>query len=440
MSVTKSGKRAIGAGMRGVLPLLLALLVVGLAGCRRPEPPARGWVQLAALRPLHPNQAMLADIDHRLDALAAQRARLLAQPDAPLPPAYIPLDMPAADPLPAPTPVSAPPRPVVAAEPRLAELRDRLTEEMTRQYDRLRQQAETERSAAYQTKERALQADADEQRKAAAAPFNLRIPTAKVRLRLADEQAARAKDDAGAAQVQADRAREHADAVIRTYTKAPEKHHQEISKAEEDAKYYLTRADRLREYAAAQQEAAQAVAAQLDADTRALAAAQAQIEVELQQRLAAVDREQTQAMRDRLAEWRRQAEDAITSRLAERAARLTDENTRPGAAPPSPIDFPALPLRPMTTRSGPLRVAVNTTNFHALQRRLDDARAIDVTVNKLSAERKQLLQSIDRDTRAAALAVAAQHNYTLTFDHPAGRNLTPTLRRWLADYWPPDNN
>lgn len=423
------------ARIASLLLMILALIIVGLAGCRRPEPPARGWARLEELRPLHPNQAMLADIDRRLDALAAQRARLLEHPDAPLPPEFIPLDLPAAG-LPSPEPVSAPPRPVIAIEPRLAELRARLEEEMNSQYSRMRQQAEAERNAAYTAKERALQRDADERRETAAREFATRITPAKVRLKLANEQVERARNDADSAQTRAIRAREQAGAVIREYAKNPEKHRKEISKAEEDARYYENRAARLRDYAAEKQQAAEAVANQLAADMRKLDAGQAQIDEELRQSLADIAREQVDEMRDRLAEWRRQAEDTIDRRLAEHAARLTAENNRLAAEPPPSLRFPDLPPRSNTINTGRMRIAVNTADFTAFQRRLDAARAIDETAEKLRREREQCSQAIDRDTRDAARAIAAEHNWTVELDKQTGRDITNNLRRWMADYWP----
>lgn len=429
-----------GARIASLLLPLLALVIVGLAsGCRRPAPSARGWARLEALLPLHPNQGMLADIDRRLDALAAQRSRLLEHPDAPLPPEYIAFDLPAADSLPAPAPVRAPSRPVIAVEPRQAELRVRLEEEMTHQYARVLKQAESERQDAYVEKERELQRRTDDRREAGAKEYEFRIPPAKVRLRLANEQAARARNDAVSAQSQATRAREHAVSVARQYAKNPEKHRKEIRAAEENAQYYENRAARLQEHAEAQQAAADAIAGQLAIDTREFAAAQARIGEELRHSLAAVERELEDEMRDRLADWRRQAENAIDRRLTEHAARLTDENVRPLAEAPPVLEFPTLPFRPMTTQSGGMRIAVNTTDFHAFQRRLDAARAIDETVLKLTAEREQHRRAIDHDTRAAARAAAAQHNYTVAFDRPAGREITSDLHRWLAEYWPIEN-
>ncbi|MHB0936120.1 MAG: hypothetical protein ACYDCO_11735 [Armatimonadota bacterium] len=429
-----------GAGLRSVLLLILALAAVWLAGCRQqPAPPAQGWVRLQALLPLHPNQAMLTDIDRRLDALAAQRRQILEHPEAPLPPEYIALDLPAVDPLPAAQPTAAPPRPAVPAEPRLAEMRARLTEAMSRRYARLKQELADERDAAYAEKERELRRQADVRREDAAKEYALRIPPAKIRLRLANEAAARARGDADAAQAQAATARERADTVARAYAKDDLRHRKEIRKAEENANYYENRARSLADYAAEKQAAADDIARRIDKDSRELAAAQAKIGEEMTAELAAFKNEQAKDMQARLASWKAREEHAIDLKIAERAAQLTAENDRPAAAPPPAVNFPALPPRPITTNSGRMRGEVNAAGFNAYKRRLAAVNAIDDTVDKLTTQRRELCKTIEQDTREAILALAAQHHYTVQFDKPAGQELTPAMRRWLTEYWPEEN-
>jgi len=423
--------------MRGVLLLLLALAAVWLAGCReKPAPPAPGWVRLPALLPLHPNQAMLADIDSRLAALSVQRRQLLEHPTAPLPPEYIALDLPAVDPLPAAQPVAAPPRPVVSAEPRLAEMRARLTEAMSRRYERLRQELAEERDAAFTAKERDLRRRADDRREETAKTYSLRIPPAKIRLQMATEAAARARNDADAAQAQSVTARERADAVARSYVNDSLRHRKEIEKAEENAKYYENRARSLADYAGEQQAAVDDITRQIAEDSRELATAQAKIGEELKAELAAFQGMQAKAMQSRLASWKAQEERAIDLQIAERAAQLTAENAGPTAAPPPTLDFPALPAHPVTTQTARMRLAVNTADFQSYQRRLAAVNAIDDTVVKLAAQRNAVADTIEQDTRATILALAAQHHYTVQFDKPKGQELTPAMRRWLIEYWP----
>lgn len=433
----KPDRSIAGARIVGLLLPFLALVAVWLMGCRQPAPPAQGWVRLAALRSLHPNQAMLVDIDHRLTALAAQRARLLEHPTSPLPPDAVPLDLPAAAPLPVPEPVRAPAHPIVLIEPRLAELRARLNEDLARQDVRLRQELETERAAVYQEKERELRQRTDARREETAKAYALRIPPARIRLRLAAEEAKRARDDADVAQARAARARERADAVVRNYAKNPTRHRKEIRAAEENAGYYENRAARLKAHADEQQEAAEAIARQIDTDTRELADAQARLGQELRQNLATIDRELVTNMQQRLTTWRQRAEEEVERKVADRAAQLADENAHPPADPPPPLAFPELPARPMSTKSDRIRIAVNTADFQAFRKRLDAVRAVDAAVDKLTAERRQLCQAIDQDTRQAALSIAAQHNWTVQFDRPSGPEITPAVRRWLAEYWPP---
>ena len=441
--ISGSGKNTAGAWTRifNIL-LVLALAAVILPGCRReqPKPPAQGWVRLAALQSLHPNRAMLTDIDRRLATLAAQRARLLEHPTLPLPPDTIPLDTPALAPLPSPAGVEEPAWPTLPPAPKIAELRTRLTEDMTRQYLRLQQDMAAQRSAEYLEKERALRRQADGRRTDIAREYGTRIPNANVRVGAAAQQATRAKKDADMARAQAELARESAKEQEKAVAAAPadKKRLKTYQEAQERLRQLDQRAERLEEHARQQRATADDIARQLAEDLQTLKDAQAKVLAELRDELAGVDRQLTGQMNARLAAWRAQAEEKIERQLAERTARLEEENApRANLPSPAPLAMPEIATRPLTTSSAEMRIAVNQTRFSGFQSRLQAVRAIDDVVHQLTLERLALEESITRDTRLAAHSAAAQHGWRIQFDQPVGKDVTDKVHTWLSAYWPP---
>lgn len=102
-----------------------------LAGCRKSVPPPQGWARLDVLLALNPNQAMVADIDHRLAALAAQRQHILTPAAASIPPRALSTDI-------MPLSALAEPLPFPPFDPQFSELRKQKAAALTRMYDRQR--------------------------------------------------------------------------------------------------------------------------------------------------------------------------------------------------------------------------------------------------------------------------------------------------------------
>jgi len=138
-------------------------------------------VRLAALRPLHPARAMLADLDQRLAALAAQRERLYADPDAPLPPESVPYDPPPLPALAGPEAVAARTAAPLPVAPRLDALRRRLEQERDRQERRLRRQLEDEYAAAVEQQRAALSQRRAQRRLELAQAYRLDLVNADLR-------------------------------------------------------------------------------------------------------------------------------------------------------------------------------------------------------------------------------------------------------------------
>jgi len=362
---------------------LLGILLL-ITGCRPPVTPARGWIRLAALTTLHPQQVMVTDLDHRLNGLLLERAWLAQLPTSSLPPARIDYSTPAQSALPAPPHEEAPLKPYTnLADQDRAALEQAMAHEQTREYARYLRELQARNAREMADTQLALE-------RAAAAD------------QLAIEQAIRTSLVSADLEVLTARERRQ------RYPKS------------ESVRNRLD--DALREQARLTSDYSEKMAHIAQKLTADIAAARTKI--------AATGADQLRKFRDQQQEQRMQT-------LAQETQRTTVETLQHAPEEPaSSVTFTDTPGGALhSTHPELLRTATHLDTITRQNRRAELA-ALDRGIATLQVQRTQLVQDIQTDTRAMAVRVAEEHGYTLSFDTPAGRNLSPLMRGWIQHYWP----
>lgn len=361
-----------------------------LAGCRTTQrQPAHAWVRLDALTPLHPQQRMITDIDHRLQTLAEQRRHLLGHDDVSIAPAVVALEVPSR------TAVTGPP-PAPTVIRHSQELR---TKELAAQRRLLLQ----ERERKYVAIQRALnqqyaQKLEDEQQRLA--------QSATSRLQAIDQKYALPLTNARLALKSAEKQQKPTSAVI-----AP-KNPLAIG--------YLNSAKQ--QYADVQ---------------AAIAKARADVQAELAQKRESA-REGIQ--REQQNELLRQRQ-ALLQEYEQRQQALVDAFA--GIVEPSLAEIPvmttaspALPAGTLVLEAPEMAHRMQASRSTAVGQRKAALADIERTVAQLHRQRQELQRAIARDTREAILALAREHGYTIELNASTGPDITASARDWLHAYWP----
>jgi len=360
-------------------------LVLGslLVGCRQPAPPAQGWVRLDMLTALHPEQAMLADIDRRLATLTAQRQHLSETTAPASPPVAIAQLTPALPALPAPQPSPQLDRHTdqLLAQ-RLDAYAQLLERDRMRKVDLLRRhQLETMAAEKAQVHPGSLNA-AELQRTQLLEEFYISLTDAKVALNIARENA---KDVTMRSTKELEQAQANYDAV--------------------DAKYRK----RLQ---------------QIDAKAKKeIADAEARIDDQYASTLGLHDRS--------LRESNAVLYEKKRAELAAEADAAVD------VIPVPSLLAPAIPAGRLELDVPGLEEQYRLSGEQQARNRQAASVDIDRVIAQLRRERQELVMRIARDTREAADAVAMVNGYRLSFDTANGKDMTGMVQEWLGDYWKP---
>ncbi len=379
------------------LPALgLALLL--LTGCRPPAPPAPGWAVVAALTTLHPQSPRVADLDHQLTILLAQRTHLLARPAHAVPPGEVRVAAPALPALSAPPGNSPPAQPYQALDAQdLAALRSALAHEQAREYARAEQAQKARAVRALADTRLQLVRVAETQQIAIAKTYRTPIVNAQLKVQTITEQKTRFPNN---------------------------------------------------NYGYALAHPKDVTADTLDRDLKAAQDALAQVKNEFAAKLAEVD---ARMQRDLLAAQARQAEadgqildalrqtqsEQLDQTLAQEQQRLAAEAlTRTPATTAPDVTFPTVPPAASVLAHPALLQAVQAARDADARRRTAAVATLDLAAADVLTQRRALTAQIARETEAAAVRVAEQHGYVLSCARPTGVNLTHDLRDWLKTYWP----
>ena len=435
-----------------------------LGGCRTPSAPARGWVRLSALTPLHPNQVMLADLDHRLDSLAAQRTRLFGRAELALPPESVEQTLPAWEAL------SSPDAPVIPAPPSLAPGQQQVLEDYRKRSAEIgkrlliRQERELQQQIDRQRKEDSTRISKNKDDEWRAKQEALRTPliAAQLRTEMAKQAWETAAQQATTNNAQYQVAQQQYSDAQKQYQQAqlalpaPRPGSSAVPPLATantrllDAKNRLQQLNTMLPSLKLRAEHYHTSALRAEALYTARAKEFQALRDDEQQQWQAIEQEAKSAENAAESGYTHQilqqettAERDIDRRIAGRmAARQTQLQSAhvdvPLPAPEPTLSFPARPAGTQRMEMPTFRDAVGKTDVKALRVRLDATRVLDQLIERLQAERQLLRDTIARDTRAAVGDIAAQHGYTLVFDHPAGKDLTQTARGWLSHYWPPE--
>lgn len=376
------------------------LLISLLTGCRQPAPPApptTAWIRLEGLTPLHPSQRMLTDLDQRLTALAAQRARLRTRATPDTPDRLYQQNTPPLDGLHQPPPqVALAPPPATITQRSLNDLRHDETQRWQR--DLLRQQRTlTERAAARVQQQLArLDDDAETRQHALAVQYRTRLVNAEAQYQIAEKQLVEAQ------------------AFL---TKNPDS---------ENGKRLATRGER---DTAARKNQWEKLKGDFDSDWQKIAK-------EVAEQKDAALAEHQRALRDELQRLQQQLRTAAETR-ATAAHQRAAAGALPETPPDLPVDvtFPAAPGGAVRLDAKDLQQAAKTAIREHAHDQQATLHAIDLTIAELTQERRALRDTILRDTQDAARAVAAQHGYHLAFTPTRGKQLTSEVRGWLQEYW-----
>lgn len=367
-----------------ITALLISAVPFLCGGCRKLPALAPARARIDRLVALHPNAAMLADIDRRIAALREQRGRLAGEQFPARPPATTTAGFPGLVDVPAPAPDSRLDR---HADEFLAQRLDAYAQLLDR--DRVERLSSERRDQAIRDagdkaqRRAALLADAARERRAMGSRYYLDLTNAKIARSAAEE---RAKDGTRTAARRAAEAREQYRAVEQAYHEA---------------------------------------LARIDADCEAkIRAAYGEIE--------ARGRESVQASDHRMRDTNARLLDNKRTELA-----ATEANVRDDA--PAPPDMPAHPVPPGTVTLNAPELDRRFARADADTRRSQAAAAADIdrVIGQLQRERRLLLADLERDTRQTAETIAGWHGYRLTDETRAAPDMTDRLQNWLREYWAP---
>lgn len=370
------------------LPVLLvgcALFFTLLTGCRHAPPPTRGWVRLSVLARAHPNAAMLAALDRRIADLEQQRTALTLRSTLPIPPTAFPPALAPAPALPSPTPADGQDTLPAIHVRSLAELRQLIAREAHRQYTR--QERVIKQQFAQQRAQRLRAADEDirAQQHAISISFRRELTGLRLTANVMQQQAA-----------QRPGRQELRDAAIEALRKYQQ---------------------RLDDYQRALQEVNDTTRKKTEAELQ-------HIDTQLAEALVALKAAQRQANTQRLTDE--------GQRLEEDLAWSSSQALLPDIRFPDEV-LHAVPV-PATSLADSAHGAID------IAQRDQQAALFKLTqsIMRMQHERMVLAAALEQDIRAAALAVAAQHGYSLVFDQECGDEITTPVRHWLATYWQVD--
>ena len=434
-----SAGRFVAIGPWGIACTAL-LLVLGslLGGCRQPAPPpAQGWVRLPALTALHPEQAMVADIDRRLATLTAQRQHLLGTTLPASPPIAIEQVTPALPALPAPQ-----------SSPQLDRHTDQLLAQRLESFaqllerDRLRKvdlfrrhQLETMAAEKAQVRPEPLAA-AEQQRVQLREEFYIPLTDAKVALNIARENAKEVTDQPSK---ELEQAQAVYDAVNAKYRKRRRQIDAKAKKEIADAEVALNTA----------RENAKVVTIRPSKELEQAQAAYDAVNAKYRKRLQQIDAKAKKEIADAEARIDDQYAGALEQydrQLRESNAALHDKRRTELAAEADPaaevipvpsLVAPAIPAGRLVLDAAGLEEQYRRSGQQLARNRQAASGDIDRVITQLRRERQELLTRITRDTREAAAAVAMVNGYQLSFDTAHGRELTGQVREWLGAYWKP---
>lgn len=434
---------AYAAGFGSWRVLFTTLLLCGLAllaGCRPAGQPRRGWARLAVLADQHPNRAMLDDLDHRLQGLEDQRAKLLGDAAGPAAPAQVTEATPAVPALPAPARAALPASPSEQVDTQaLSVLRRTLTRQAERNAIRAERTLRAESDAKLAKTRAALRAAADAALDAAAKEEGATVLSLELKREYAARRLAatnnlvrdmRQRGVAATAQAKAERqfaAQYPRDARVQA----------RAEKAEAYAASTARRLASLQEQAAVQTEELVIAAANLADATAHRQARYAEIDETMQRNLDVAAAKSTAAMKARLAELRDAATHDIQQQVAKEADRLAEARRRELPPAPAPeVSFPALPAGELRLETKTVETGVRQAEAKAGRTVLVALADIERGMQDLRSERAKVAAEITAETRTLAVAVAAKHGVILTLNRRDGAEVTAQLQSWLGAFWP----
>ncbi len=419
------------------------LLCAMLSGCRKPVPPTAGWVRLSALTPLHPNQAMVDDLDRRLEGLAEQRRRLLDRQTFALPPEYVREESPPLATLPSPAPSRLPglaALPVKSPE----RVRSRQLAEEDRSFLRHEREQRMKIAEEMPVIEATLRHKASNEKDAIAQRYRADILQSGWNLALLESRVRTARREADTAKDRYESNRASLEAKKAFLSSQQQLKSRQRTKL---AKEIAEQQQRV-EQQSARNAALAREAAKLDAEAATLRA-----KYERDRRnyegeggeLARVDQKLTAAL---AAASARNESILAQMKVAHRNRRQAIEQWKPSPEPSAErsrdietvttptFDMAETPTHPLEIETLEFHHSINNANFKSLQQRLAAVRTIDETVHRLTLRRIALTGVIARDTADAARSVALQHGFQITVDQPTGKDVTNDVRAWLGGYWP----
>jgi hypothetical protein len=396
-------------------------------------------VRLEALTALHPNAAMLTELDRRLAVLQAQRARILGQSSPAPAPDGVSEATPALPAIasPAPEPLAASPTAGVAVKDLVA-LRATLTRQHERELIRRQRSLQTTAAADLQREYARLEAEADARRQQAHQDARQPISAAELRLGQAAQRLATQEDWKRRADRQAEEADRKAE-TLRLYADAhPKDKRAAAQAAAQDAwcvRAHAAAAAQEKEYKTVKQKYYELDTAAFDAQ-QALTDALQTIDDDLATARKTAADASAGRLADAVAQLKVDVRKSIDVEVAKEAARLTQEAKQemPPSATPTIIDS-EVPAGRLALESAAVARGVRGGETAAAGSHAAALRAIDAAVADLQTERARVREAIRLDTRAMAITLAAQHGYLLAIDRRAGRDLGAPMRRWLHDYW-----
>ncbi|HEY3379182.1 MAG TPA: hypothetical protein VGL77_17005 [Armatimonadota bacterium] len=363
--------------------LVLLSGAMALMGCRQPVVTAArlGWVEIDALQALHPSQGLVSDLDHRLQALAAQRARLLEPTPAETPPARGLISLPAYASLPAPTP---PARPDYHTQELIAQessaLQRVLERDQARRFAGLQRDLIRKYSAERDRLWTELTAHAAESRRGIQIDYSQPLVSAKLSRGAASRWAERQPAAAAARLAQANARYEE---ISGQYAQALDNVDAELIRAKRNAQAKTT---------------------------AALHTEVIRLDAQLHQEYAQL--------------------------FAQENARVVQEY---GRETMKPVVVPTMPFMALPAVAIALETPEIAAQFqHSAAEATDRALAvhgIDQSIVRLQAERTALLRAIEQETRAVVTSLATQHGYRLSATRQTGVRLTAKMRAWLEEYW-----
>lgn len=370
--------------------LFLTCLFLFFTGCRKPTLPTNGWSDINVLLPLHPDYAMLQDIDQRIVLLTTLREHLAPAPPGPLP-AKLEQSVAALSPLPAPPAIM----PFVLHT------------------DILIQQEIAAIQRAY---------DRDLSRKLNDTRLNI-LPEFDAELR-----AALAKLDATRTERHWEIQKAHAFAI-----KSAEFAVEMAQRWSDSFQQFATTAHPIPAEVTERLAAAKEKFAQ---ETASYTQAIAEVDAQISHAKAEAKEQNTAAAAAALAKKTAELTQAQQQQIVkERSRIMTEFGKDPPPPPETTISFHTIPSSTLAISAPGLR---DEFTLQAQRQHLEAQSALqslEQTITALAVERRQLVSTIRKETKAAATAVAAQHGYRVSYTGKTGSMLTKQISTWLQQYW-----